>query len=1361
MMLFTPPTSYLDCYRPGIRVKQNFLVFTFLILAFLIKVFPLTGQEKPLRFQKYGVENGLPNEQINDILEDNFGFIWLATFDGLYKFDGFNFKGYHHIPGDHTSLPSSMVNKLMLDSKGDIWVVTEKELSVYHRASDNFEQILLEGPGSRGNAVQAVFEDKNRIIWVGMARGLYRLNQDKSPMQVANPDGLTKEISVRSLMQDPKGRIWVCGNRGLHQLDTNDNCLKTGFPLLEGGDPFDEHQYIYNAKEDRNGKLWLATAIGAKCWDPDRKVFLPTLLPDSLARYSINDVVIDHRNNVWLAFQYKGLIFIDQANFTVRHFQRSPFLPDGLVSDRLYKLLIDGKNNLWIGSLLGFQRLRLTESNFPVYQIIPGMDANENEIGRIHADRKGGLWLTTINGQMYHARTLGIKPRRILYPYPPSDRNIIYYYSDAALNVFGVHQNSGICAFDEASGAWKRLNFGDTINTRKNTVLFKDNQDPEIFWIGNETGLCKLNWRTNRRRWYYPHNDIPTVTNFLYNMVQLPDGNLLVNAGEFSTGTLALFDQNTGRFKSLYFEEDDPFQPAIISIRNFTFTGNDRVWMATPVGLIYFDIKTGKHRTLTTEDGFPSNNAGAVLADEKDNIWVAYDGYISKFIPSRDSVINFDVRAEMPGFYTGSCSKGPDGRLYFGGSAGLMAFLPDSVKVETTPPKVVLTDFTVFNETRNFGTSPELINSITLPYKDEMFSLHFTALDFDESKNIRYKYKLEGFNDDWGKPVSERSATYTHLDPGDYTFQVIANKNNGLWPEQGLTIEITIEPPWWRTWLAYFLYIVMILGGLYAIYRFLIDRKLEHAENIRLKELDTFKTRLYTNITHEFRTPLTVIAGMADQIREDPGRWLSEGTQIIKRNTSQLLRLVNQMLDLRKLETGRMLLNMVQDDILIYLKYLVESFHSQAAAKNIRLHFETDLMEMVMDYDPDKLQQIVSNLLFNALKFTPEEGEVELKLTTDETPPPNILIQVSDTGIGIPPEKQPYVFDRFYQADDSHTRSGEGTGIGLALTRELVKLLKGEISVKSEPGHGSVFEVKLPVRHEAKVSSLTHEALQSIAEAKDQSLPVLLETTPMVEKPGHPQLLLIEDNPDVVRYLAAVLQGSYHLTTAQNGREGIEKAIKTIPDLVISDVMMPEKDGFEVCETLKNDERTSHIPVILLTAKADMESRLEGLTCGADAYLAKPFNKNELLIRIQKLLELRQHLQQHFLSLVTGQQEAEQTSLSAFEKKENEFIEKVKEIIIGHIGDSQFSVESLSREVAMSRSQLHRKVTALTGVSPNRFVRYLKLQKARDLLIETDENITNIAYDTGFNDPGYFTRVFTQEFGMAPSEFREAQKTRT
>jgi len=527
--------------------------------------------------------------------------------------------------------------------------------------------------------------------------------------------------------------------------------------------------------------------------------------------------------------------------------------------------------------------------------------------------------------------------------------------------------------------------------------------------------------------------------------------------------------------------------------------------------------------------------------------------------------------------------------------------------------------------------------------------------------------------------------------------------------------------------------------------------------NEKLKGLDQMKNRLFTNITHEFRTPLTVMLGMAGQLesttQEDKAR---RKLALIRRNGRSLLNLIKQMLDLSKIEDNKLKVSYVQGDVLPYIRYITESFHSLANAQNIMLRVVAKEAEIIMDYDPERIRQMLSNLLSNAIKYTPSGGKVKVEISTGGDAQKQLLITVEDTGPGIPADDLPHIFDRFYQSDDSIARAG-GTGIGLALTKELAKLLEGDVSVDSKVGEGTAFTLKLPITRSAVLAG------EPLLDALEPELPMeeTANAVPVTATPVSlqaPTLLIVEDNPDVVEYLADCLDGQYQLEYAFNGRLGIEKALEMIPDIIISDVMMPEKDGFELCDALKNDERTSHIPIVLLTAKADVESRISGLNKGADAYLAKPFHQGELIAVLAQLVELRARLQARYANIpAEGLRAGEEDNVQKDEfSMEDAFLKKATALIQEHIGDASFAVQEFSKALGMSYPVVHRKLSALTGYSPSLFIRSIRLNHAKELLRNSDHTISEIAYDCGFKDPKFFSRVFSKEFGQSPSAFRSA-----
>ncbi|WP_421799258.1 ATP-binding protein [Haliscomenobacter sp.] len=527
-------------------------------------------------------------------------------------------------------------------------------------------------------------------------------------------------------------------------------------------------------------------------------------------------------------------------------------------------------------------------------------------------------------------------------------------------------------------------------------------------------------------------------------------------------------------------------------------------------------------------------------------------------------------------------------------------------------------------------------------------------------------------------------------------------------------------------------------------------QKMKAAEVGRMKELDDLKTRFYTNITHEFRTPLSIILGMADQVKREPEQWLEEGTRLIKSNGIRLLALVNQMLDLSKLEARAMPITMVHDDIVAYIRHLSESFHLIATQKQIELIFKSVRPQFDMDLDPEKISNIFSNLLSNAIKFTPEGGKIEIQLNVEGSNGSEVLLlSVRDTGIGIPPHLLNRVFDRYFQVESHSTPATAGTGLGLALSKEMAQLMGGRIRLESKVGEGSIFTLILPITH---LSTARHTEIQNKLPTSGTDH-YFLSQTGNIHEPEEGKslkLLLVEDNPDAVRYLQGLLSPYHHIAVAYDGAAGWKLALEQVPDLIISDVMMPEMDGFELCSRLKKDIRTSHIPIILLTAKADMPSKLEGLERGADVYLAKPFDREELLVHVRKLIELRKALQEHFKNF--GHEDAERPVEER--KQEHAFLQKVRHALEAHLAEEEFGVEQLCRTLGMSRSQLYRKFQALTNTTVHQFLQEIRLYKAKELLTTTKLTVTDVAFEVGFKNLSHFSRVFSEAWGTPPGKIR-------
>ncbi|MEO6150652.1 MAG: ATP-binding protein [Mucilaginibacter sp.] len=903
--------------------------------------------------------------------------------------------------------------------------------------------------------------------------------------------------------------------------------------------------------------------------------------------------------------------------------------------------------------------------------------------------------------------------------------------------------NGTLAMVDPVTGKLSRymINIEQTAGTAvltQTTAFYEDKTG--VFWLGTEHGFARLIFKDNTTtpevKWF---KNIPGNRNSLgYNYVS--------------------------------WFMDDAVNP-------------DYLWVSTKgSGLNRLQKSTGNFKHYTTKQGLPNDVVYGTITDKAGNIWGSTNRGLFCMVASNKKnndepvirVFGTSDGLQADEFNTNAFGKLTNGDLVFGGVNGINIFSPQKILATSFTPNVFITGILIGNKQLSPGDNTGVLHqtiektrSITLSYLQDVLTLEFSALDFAAPQQNKYRYQLLGIDKEWVESGTRRTATYLHLPSGKYFFKVQGSNSQGIWSNHIAELNIQVLPPWWLSWWAYVIYALVVILAVRGYLKFNVNKaklqtqlNYEQLEAKRVKELDSIKTQLYTNITHEFRTPLTVILGMAQQVIEKPAELFENRMDLIVRNGRSLLNLVNQMLDLSKLETGKMHLQLSHEDVIYFLRYVVESFQSLAESQQKRLHFLTDIDMLYMEYDREKLRQIVSNLLSNAIKFTPEKGNIYISVIENVSPDnidaPTLIIKVKDTGIGIPEEQLKYVFDRFYQLDNSHKTGG--TGIGLALTKELVKLMDGNIIVKSPPPgsfKGSEFTVLIKLKKAPVIVDSTRMEYKQPFSAAIIRQHVVSSVLPYERKNADaPLILLVEDNDDVLAYIACCLP-DYRLAIAKDGRGGYDIATDIIPDLVITDIMMPLVDGFELTRKLRHDENTSHIPVIMLTAKADISSKVEGLQQGADAYLEKPFYKEELLVRIKKLLETRKNLQQYYLKKAGIHSGAPSEPVIMHHKPmEDNFVKRVREVVEQNLADVNFTVERLSSLVFMSHSQLHRKLEALTGYSPNKFIRMIRLKRAKELLQDPANSIASVAMDCGYDDPGYFARVFKQEYDVTPQKWR-------
>lgn len=1350
-----------------------------------VVLWPALGQQN-WQMDHLSTEDGLSQGMIYSILQDRDGFIWMGTKDGLNRYDGSTFKVFTNDPEDPTSISGNTVTLLYEDSKGYIWAASQNSgLNIYDKRTGIFhhiKHIQQQAGGISGNDITAILEDDqgNYILSVaGLELNIFSLDDDFfekaeipeiqrlriPPQEHRFPNEL---VEIRNIYMDKDDNVCVLGDQYLYHLDLSNWTLQEmGLADSSFVDFYYQNDNSYWAFK-RNGQLFFLN--GKDTVEVANLTFTPH-------NFIVEQGTVYYVNNAGLFYFDYDPVKNKISNFQSHSFEYG-LTPSSMIKDR--------SGLLWIGTKgHGLKILNLNTKRFN--HITPNRSFSDMALlnGELILKTWASGWMTTSDMRAQHLNPAGKAVWKILQL---SEQSTFYKY---------FHQ-------DLAKIFYEKRNEDNTVEFSFDSNFSQDEYDPVILSSEGDIIAAGAN---NKLAIIDPTNGAYKIYDLDYELVtepkefqqQKPSRAMITTLYEDANKTLWVgtnqgfmtvdLMQGSSKLKVVRYQNEQQ-NNASLSYNHVTCFLPDPVsperfmWVATKGGgLNKMDLKTKKFIRFSKEDGLPDNVIYGILSDEDSNIWGSTNkGIFCMMARGAEAKTVFRNFKKSDGlqedeFNTNAFLKLPDGRLAFGGINGANIFDPKLALQEEFKPPIFITGISVnnqaltpFDSTGLLTHTPEYTSELTLNPKHGLLNIQYASLDFRGTDQVQYRYQLKGLSDDWVKAGNQQSASFISLAPGDYEFIVQGTNSQNQWSEQKAKIRITVLAPWYLSWWAYLLYSLLIVVAIRLYFQFSLRRaKLqqqlayEKQEADRVRELDALKTRLFTNMTHEFRTPLTVIIGMAQQVVENPKAHFKGGMKMILNNGQHLLEMVNKMLDLSKLESGKMSLDLVQADIVLFLRNIVESFRSFAAKKEIQLHFLPEVERVMMDFDPDKLQQVITNLLSNAFKFTPDGGHIYFSLRQENE---SINIRVKDTGCGIKEKDQDQIFDRFYQTNNSSTREFEGSGIGLALCKELVTLMGGEITLQSPPvgtKKGAEFKVTLPIRQESVLADEEHHRyfkpyknlqFENQFNGFTSNIESVTTIVPPLENGTAPLILLVEDNADVVSYIASCL-GDYRLLVAENGKKGFEIAAELIPDLIISDVMMPIMNGFELCQQLKSDERTDHIPVILLTARADMDSRMEGLKLGANAYLPKPFEKQELLLSIKNLMKLRKSFRKHYQHLV-GLSESDGIPIDEanISKPEDAFVIRVREIIEARMSDFNLTVEKVAQELHLSHSQLARKLDALTGITPNRFIREMRLKKAKELLQNQELSITAVAYDCGFNDPSYFTRVFKKEFGQTPLEWR-------
>lgn len=1363
----------------------------------LAQVPSLSENQGRFSIEHFTPANGLAADKVISVAEDTTGYIWIGTQEGLHRYDGYTLRLYQHDPEDSRSLSGNTVEKVYVDQAGTLWIGTWNGLNRYDPQTDSFHQYHHDPEDTTslsGIMVIDMQEDAQGRLWVAMGKelgGLCRYDPETDAFvrylyRSEDPYSLTANNPSR-LYRDKSGDLWIgmgspfdweLNYGGLNRYDPdNDGFIRY---LHEPDDPYSlAHNEIISLYEDREGVFWVATwGGGVQFLDRKTDRFYPAadhpnghrlFTPSQRNGRSGSDpggvrfLHEDTYGNLWIGNFLGGLDCYNPKTGAITHFNQGAAVNGGLTDLAVWSIFEDTQKGLWVSTWNGLNHIRLQPEAF---EVIGQPELHDPHVEALLLDKQGQIWAGTWAGLERLASSIGERQLFELGEKSPdkggrSAMGLSLLKADPGKLWVGTDE-LGLVQVDMETERSFMLARPDPQLSFPVNVIYED--EAGTIWVGTPKGLFYWDAQSDLT------NDPPRKLSAPFQEVLeiVPD-----QQGKVWLGTpsgLFRFDVQSRKIEAIL--------PGY-NIETILNLGHKELWLGSNnLGLIKFNPVAQNQSVFTKEDGLPGSLIRSLITDQEGRLWIATNKGIA-WMEKGNTVIRTFKPTQTPPIYTfypQAALALPNGKLLFGGNGGILQIDPSLIFVDSVAPRPVIHSLEIFDQ--KFEVRPGAnANQYQLKGREAAFAhdendltFEFAGLHFERPADNSFRYKLAPYETEWREVGTQRTAIYPNLPPGRYTFQVQAANPDGVWSTEAARMEVDIRAPWWQTPWAFIAYGLLAVGALFAADR-LQRRRLIRAERARahlrevnlraeaaeaqtlqLRQLDEAKARLYANITHEFRTPLTVILGMVDQIRGH-----GKERDLIRRNSQNLLRLINQLLELSKFESGKLRLNLVQGDIIRYLQYLTESFYSQAREKDIRLLFYPEIEELVMDYDEAKIQHIMYNLVSNALKFTPANGKIVLhaRCQIDELGR-QLVLKVQDTGIGIKEVDLPHIFDRFYQVDGSATRKEEGTGIGLSLTRDLVELMGGAIAVVSQPGKGATFTVQLPISNQASLLSSPPEKEHAVTHSPAEELNLALSPPIGEKETDKPILVLIEDNADVTTYIVGLLEKDYVVHTARNGQLGIKKAYELIPDIVISDVMMPEKDGYEVCETLKMDERTSHIPIILLTAKAEASDRITGLRKGADAYLMKPFNKEELYVRLEKLLELRLALQRRYAG---GQFEQlskpVQSDTAAEPSLDDLFLQKLHRVVLENLDDPNLGAEQLSQAALLSLSQLYRKMKALTGEPPNAFIRKIRLHQAMELIKTTDRNISEIAYEVGFNDPNYFSRVFSRAFGQAPSDCRK------
>lgn len=1379
-----------------------------LLLSIVFMNLQLIVDAQSISFNRLTTNNGLSNNHVSNMLQDRLGFLWFATDDGLNRFDGYEFKVFRNNPSDKTSISDNATFAITEDDSGRIWIGTKLGyLNCYDPVLDKFTYWEIESEITKENPITVIYIDKKFNVWIGTYRGgLYKFDTKTGKTincvhKKEDPNSLSNNY-ISSIVEDDFGNLWIGTFNGLNQFNpnkSNTHFIKYYFDKNNPNSLSDNIIWGIAESKSENSKLWVGTANGLTILNTETKSFSRINIsnPDNLqfgeGTGTVIEELIDGEEILWIN-SYAGMLRYNVARNRFDRFLSDKENPNSLTSNQVNNIIKDRSGVLWIATDNGLSYFSQKSIKFNNSLLFSDRSIDLNKLDKLNIkaitkSSDGTLWIGTDNGLYFSNSDNGklfVKKYSAL-----ASENIWSLTAGNSNDIWIGTYGSGLFRLNYKTNQLTKndILLGVIKSTSRNFVktVFKD--DKNNLWIGYwGVGLARLNLTTGEvKNWIHQNEDPESLSHDdVWTIYQDSKNRIWIGT---NGGGLNLYDEsNGGKFFHYSFKKaskNSLSSNSIYSITESKIKNSDSrstvLWIGTNNGLNKLVINNSdienfyeseiKATTYTIMDGLADNSIKSIIEDEKGNLWLGTSSGITLFDLSKSTFTNFSTSDGVIGtdFNFTSSFRLNDNLICIGSTAGLNYFEPNRIKQSSYKPSVVFTDFLIFNNSVKIEANSILqknifnTDEVTLSHKQNVFSFQFAALDYNNPGSIKYAYKMEGFDKEWIQSGTRRFITYTNLNPGNYTFKVKSTNSDGIWNSNETSLAVIITPPWWQTIWAILLYFVVFVIGVWAIIKFQNYRtKLQHElklrdlESYHLREIEQMKSRFFANLSHEFRTPLMLIKGPLEALLN--GKIIENVSgyyKMLLRNTEKLQQLIDQLLELSQLESESIPLKKETYNLVSVIKSLTPAFIPLAEQKKIDFSFKSSADVIFALIDKDKLEKIINNLLSNAFKFTPVDGTISVDISIENKTSPSIaIISVKDSGIGIPLEHQTKIFDRFYQADDSSKRNYGGSGIGLALVKELVTLHKWDIKVKSSEGKGTEFTLSIPLATEKEIEGLSQEK-NKINNNDPESKRMITEDesteTCVSENPNDkPLILFVEDSEDVRKYVCDLLKSDYNVSLAESGEAGIKITQNNLPDLILSDVMMPGMDGFEFCKQIKSDWKTSHIPVILLTAKVTQQSRLEGLELGADDYITKPFDYKELFIRIKNLIDQRKNLKEKFSKeiIVAGE-------LISNNSTDNEFINKVIDVIEKNLNNENFNSDILAKELFVSRSQLNRKLQAVAEQGPGEFIRNHKLKRAAQMILTNKLSITQIALEVGFGSPAQFTRAFQKHFNCLPSEFKQ------